>query len=108
MCVSNHAGEVLYNWRVFPLHLNEPPVLSLQETTSRTSGPTAMAQHPDKVPHIQQSRAGEPGRALLHRQAHPEVPGKQQEVGAAFRSNMDQCKAWPEDGGLPDGPTVYR
>ena len=108
MCALNHAGEVLYNWRVFPLHLNEPPVLSLQETSSRTSGQAALAQHLDKGLHTQQQEAEEPGRALLHRQAHPEVPGKQQELGAVDHSNGNQCKAWPEDGGLPDGPAAYR
>ena len=102
MCFG-HAGEVLYNWRVFPLHLNEPPVLSLQQGDSHTSGQAAVTQHLDDNRHIQQEQAAIPGRALLDEQ-----PEKQRGIRAAYRSNQDQCIAWPADGGLPDGPVVYR
>ena len=95
---------MLYNWRVFPLHLDEPPVVGLQETDSRTSGKAALAQHLDSDKRTEQEQARGSGRELLQRKGNADQPGEQQ----GTEGNRDQCIAWPEDGGLPDGPVVYR
>ena len=110
------AGEVLYNWRVFPLHLNEPPVVSLRGTKVRTAGTAALGRHlaesrdtltAHDITEIQQGQAVDTGRAALQREGKVEQPEVQIDFGAAG-SNKDKRIAWPQDGGLHHGPVVYR
>ena len=91
------------------MHLDELPVLSLQECESRATGQAALVQEQDNDrQQEQQEQANASGRLLLQGQARPEQPKMQRGTGAAYRSNKEQCIAWPENGGLPDGPVVYR
>ena len=106
--LRDHAGEVLYNWRVFPLHLDEAPVISLRKPDSRTGGNAELAPDPDMDTDTQQERAETSRKELLQREGSLEQPGEQQGIKAASGSKEDECIAWPEDGGHPDGPVVYR
>lgn len=108
---------MLYNWRVFPLHLSEPPVVSLREAKIRTVGTAALGRHlaerrhtltAHDVTETQQGQAVDTGRAALQSEGKLEQPGVQTDFGAAAGTDKGKCIAWPQDGGLHYGPIVYR
>ena len=106
------AGEVLYNWRVFPLHLDQPPVAVLQQRQAHGACPDAAETR--QLRGDLQSGAAQPGPVVgssdgLH-QAQVETQGAslQRQVQAGARPGKDACISWPEDGGLRKGPVVYR
>ena len=101
------AGEVLYNWRVFPLHLDEPPVAALQQR--QTHGASLDAAE------TRLSRGdSQPGLAvgtsdgLQQVRAEAEGASPQRQVQAGAGPGKAACIAWPEDRGLRKGPVVYR
>ena len=106
------AGEVLYNWRVFPLHLDEPPVAALQQRQAYEA-----SLDPAETRQLRgdsQSGAAQPGPAvgssdgLQQVQAEAEGTSRQRQVQAGAKAGKDACIAWPENGGLRKGPVVYR
>ena len=112
MMSHDAAGEVLYNWRVFPLPLDEPPVAALQQRQAR--GASLDAAETWQLRRASQSGAAQPGRAvgssegLQQVQAETQGASPQRQVQAGVRASKDACIAWPEDGGLLKGPIVYR
>ena len=106
------AGEVLYNWRVFPLHLDEPPVAVLQQRQAH--GASLDAADARQLRGASQSDAAQPERAvgfsdrLQQVQAETEGASPQRQVQAGAGPGKDACTAWPEAGGLRKGPVVYR
>ena len=118
---------MLYKWRVFPLHLNEPPVVALkaakvQEESNavlpeRTrEGSQAMAEEASietqQGPSLHENVHD--GRRQLGRSLHENVHdgerqlGREQVASSGAMPSKGECSAWPTDGGLRKGPIVYR
>ena len=112
MLIHAAAGEVLYNWRVFPLHLDEPPVAALQQ--HQAHGASLDASETRQLEGDSQSGAAQPwpavGSSDVLQQVQEEAEGgsPQRQVQAGAGPGKDACTAWQEDGGLRKGPVVYR
>lgn len=96
------AGKVLYHWRVFPIHLSEPPTLPLIWTTkgNTTASPmlASTGQHNEVADRWQdavQQHLGSGGAVLAGR--------LQPEMRAAR-----ECRAWPLAGVPSEGPVIFR
>ena len=106
------AGEVLYNWRVFPLHLEEPPLAALQQ--GQAHGAALNAAELRQLRGDLQPGTAEPGPAvgtgegLQQVQMKSEGGSPQRWAQADTGARKDACIAWPEHGGLRKGPAVYR
>ena len=92
------AGEVLYHWRVFPVRLDEPPVVAL-------SG-SAEGQHPEAAMGLEET-------AVLLKAPAQSLGGALAQGGASRVAGEEQpgselCSAWPPGRGLEEGPVVYR
>ena len=90
------------------MHLDEPPVISLRKPNSHTGDSAELVQNPDMDTDTQQQPPENSRKELLQREGSLEQPEEQQGIKAASDGKEDECVAWPEDGGLPDGPVVYR
>ena len=103
------AGEVLYNWRVFPLHLDEPPVAALQQRQAHWASLDA-AELRQLMGGAQSGPGPAVGTSDEVQRAHMRTKGEslQRQMQAGAGPRKDACTAWPEDGGLHKGPAVYR
>ena len=103
---------MLYNWRVFPLHLNEPPVVALKAAKVQEESNAVLSE-----------RTGEGSQAMaeeasietqqgppLHENVHDgrRQLGREQVASSGTMPSKGECSAWPTDGGLQKGPIVYR
>ena len=108
------AGRVLYNWRVFPISLEGPPVAafispSAQSTSSKRDAyqtgeqPSQMAEKKSKA--TRRHAAGQ--LSSLEKEEDPLVEGVSASVGRP-QAQAQRCRAWPSNGGLSRGPETLR
>ena len=103
---------MLYNWRVFPLPLNEPPVVALKAAKVQEDSNGVL---PLRTREGSQAMAGEASSRTQQGQSLEENVhdgrrqlGREQVASSGTVPSTEGCSAWPMDGGLQKGPIVYR
>lgn len=112
------AGRVLYDWRVFPIRLDEAPVAALGQQdeahaagsagAARLLGESRQAMAVKHSADAQQGQAMEAREGMVRKEAEPQQPAPQRILSSGRAGGEENCTAWPADAGLPEGPAVYR
>ena len=98
---SAAAGEVLYHWRVFPLHLDEPPVAAVSSSAGGQPPEAALVLKEMTAAVVKGQAQGLGGSVAVNGGGDRTATGEQQ-------AGSEQCTAWPPGRGLEEGPVVFR